>query len=103
MSLQDFTSWVNQTLESASFTPVHPPQAQVVILPLSQLLGRPMQAVVMPGCDEVRLTVSPEPPGLWTPAQRELLGLPSRATLATAARTAWHYLLCMPQVDLLWR
>ena len=103
MSLQDFTSWVNQALESASFTPVHPPQAQVVILPLSQLLGRPMQAVVMPGCDEVRLAVSPEPPGLWTPAQRELLGLPSRATLATAARTAWHYLLCMPQVDLLWR
>ncbi len=103
MSLQDFTSWVNQALESASFTPVHPPQAQVVILPLSQLLGRPMQAVVMPGCDEVRLAVSPEPPGLWTPAQRELLGLPSRAALATAARTAWNYLLCMPHVDLLWR
>ena len=103
MSLQDFTSWVNQTLEAASFSPVHPPQAQVVILPLSQLLGRPMQAVVMPGCDEVRLAVSPEPPGLWTPAQRELLGLPSRATLAAAQRTAWNYALCMPQIDLLWR
>jgi ATP-dependent helicase/nuclease subunit B len=103
MSLQDFTSWVNQTLEAASFSPVHPPQAQVVILPLSQLLGRPMQAVVMPGCDEVRLAVSPEPSGLWTPAQRELLGLPSRATLAAAQRTAWNYALCMPQIDLLWR
>ena len=103
MSLQDFTSWVNQTLEAASFSPVHPPEAQVVILPLSQLLGRPMQAVVMPGCDEVRLAVSPEPPGLWTPAQRELLGLPSRATLADAQRTAWNYALCMPQIDLLWR
>ncbi len=103
MSLQDFTSWVNQALEDASFVPVHPPQAQVVILPLSQLLGRPVQAVVMPGCDEVRLAVSPEPPGLWTPAQRELLGLPSRVALAAAARTAWDYLLCMPHVDLLWR
>ena len=103
MSLQDFTSWVNQTLEAASFSPVHPPQAQVVILPLSQLLGRPMQAVVMPGCDEVRLAVSPEPPGLWTPAQRELLGLPSRTTLAAAQRAAWNYLLRMPQIDLLWR
>ena len=103
MSLQDFTSWVNQTLEAASFSPVHPPHAQVVILPLSQLLGRPMQAVVMPGCDEARLAVSPEPPGLWPPAQRELLGLPSRATLAAAQRTAWNYALCMPQIDLLWR
>ena len=103
MSLQDFTSWVNQTLEAASFSPVHPPQAQVVILPLSQLLGRPMQAVVMPGCDEARLAVSPEPPGLWTPAQRELLGLPSRATLAAAQRSAWHHALCMPHIDLLWR
>ena len=103
MSLQDFTGWVNQALEAASFVPVHPPQAQVVILPLSQLLGRPMQAVVMPGCDEVRLAVSPEPPGLWTPAQRELLGLPSRAVLAATARTVWDYLLCMPHVDLLWR
>ena len=103
MSLQDFTSWVNQTLEAASFSPVHPPDAQVVILPLSQLLGRPMQAVVLPGCDEVRLAVSPEPPGMWTPAQRELLGLPSRATLAAAQRTAWNYALRMPHIDVLWR
>ena len=103
MSLQDFTSWVNQTLEAASFSPVHPPQAQAVIMPLSQLLGRPMQAVVMPGCDETRLAVSPEPPGLWTSAQREVLGLPSRATLAAAQRAAWAYLLGMPHIDLLWR
>ena len=103
MSLQAFTSWVNQTLEAASFSPPHPDQAQVVILPLSQLLGRPMQAVVMPGCDEVRLAVSPEPPGMWTPAQRELLGLPARAALATAQRSAWLYALHMPHIELLWR
>ena len=103
MRLQDFTGWVNQALEAVNFIPVHPPQAQVVILPLSQLLGRVMQAVVMPGCDERRLAVSPEPPGLWTTAQRELLGLPSRTSLTAAARTTWHYLLCMPHVDLLWR
>ena len=103
MGLQDFTSWVNQTLEAASFSPTHPPEAHVVILPLSQLLGRPMQAVVMPGCDEARLLVSPEPPGIWTPAQRELLGLPSRQTLATAQRMAWNYALRMPHIDLLWR
>ena len=49
MSLRDFTAWVNQVLESASFTPEHPPEAQVVILPPSQLLGRPMQAGGVPG------------------------------------------------------
>ena len=103
MSLQDFTSWVNQALEAASFIPEHPAQAQVVILPLSQLLGRPMQAVVLPGCDENRLSVSPEPPGLWTPAQREVLGLPARTELADAQRTAWLYAQHMPHLDVLWR
>lgn len=103
MSLQDFTAWINQALEAVSFSPVHPAQAQVVIVPLSQLLGRPMQAVVLPGCDEVRLAVSPEPPGMWTPAQRELLGLPAREALSAAQRTAWQYALHMPHIDVLWR
>ncbi len=103
MSLQDFTAWVNQALESASFAPAHPAQAQVVMLPLSQLLGRPMQAVVLPGCDEIRLSVSPEPPGQWTPAQRALLGLPLRQELADAQRAAWNYALTAPHLDLLWR
>ena len=103
MSLQDFTSWVNQTLEAASFAPAHPPTAQVVILPLSQLLGRTMRAVVLPGCDEIRLAVSPEPPGQWTPAQRALLGLATRQQLADAQRAAWHHALTAPHLDLLWR
>ena len=103
MSQTEFTSWVSQTLEDKSFAPKHPPQAQVVILPLSQLLGRPLAAVVLPGCDEVRLPVSPEPPGLWTPAQRILLGLPSREQLADAMRAAWQYALQFPQIDILWR
>lgn len=103
MGLADFTSWVNQALEAASFTPVHPPEAQVILLPLSQLLGRTPQAVVLPGCDELHLPVSPEPAGLWTPAQRELLGLPSRETLAAAQRAAWQHALCFPHLDVLWR
>ena len=103
MSLEDFTAWANQTLEAASFAPAHPTVAQVVILPLSQLLGRPMQAVVLPGCDELRLAVSPEPPGQWTPAQRVLLGLPNRQELADAQRAAWQYALTAPHLDLLWR
>jgi ATP-dependent helicase/nuclease subunit B len=86
--------------------PEHPASTtpgQVVILPLSQLLGRPLAAVVLPGCDEVRLPMSPEPPGLWTPAQRELLGLPSREQLAASTRAAWRYALQFAHVDLLWR
>ncbi|MBH2020552.1 MAG: PD-(D/E)XK nuclease family protein [Burkholderiales bacterium] len=103
MKLREFTSWVNQALEAETFSPEHPVAEQVVILPLAQLLGRAMAAVVLPGCDEIRLPVSPDPPGQWTPGQRELLGLPSREALARVARQAWNYALQLPHVDLLWR
>ncbi len=103
LSQSEFCAWVAQTLESGSFRPEHPASAQVVILPLSQLLGRTLAAVVLPGCDEKRLPVSPEPPGAWTGAQRTLLGLPSREQLSEAARAAWRYALKFPHVDVLWR
>lgn len=103
LGLTEFTQWVNQALEGASFTPVYPDNEQVVILPLSQMLGRPFAAVVIPGCDEVRLNPSPEPPGLWSAAQRLALGLPARETLAEALRSAWQQALQTPVVDLLWR
>jgi ATP-dependent helicase/nuclease subunit B len=98
----EFTAWVSQTLEAANFMPAHPPSAQVVILPLSQLLGRVLNAVVLPGCDEVRLPMCPEPPGDWSPAQRSLLGLPSREALAAAHHSAWQYALQSPRLDVLW-
>ncbi len=103
LSLLDFTRWVDQALEAASFTPEYPVQEQVVILPLAQMLGRPFAALVLPGCDEVRLSPSPEPPGLWTAAQRAALGLPARDALADALRDAWQQALRTPQVDVLWR
>jgi ATP-dependent helicase/nuclease subunit B len=103
MDLLAFTAWVNNALEAASFKPAHPPVAQVVILPLSQLLGRVFGAVVLPGCDEVRLPVSPEPTGTWTAAQRLVLGLPSRDEVAQASRAAWGYALRSPYLDVLWR
>ncbi|MDB5869410.1 MAG: helicase/exodeoxyribonuclease subunit [Polaromonas sp.] len=103
MKLRAFTSWVNQALEAQTFSPEHPAAEQVVILPLAQLLARGLQAVVLPGCDEIRLPVSPEPPGQWTASQRELLGLDSRETLTRVARHAWEHALQLPHVDLLWR
>lgn len=103
MDLAEFTQWVNQALEGHSFKPDYPNEEQLVILPMSQMLGRPFAAVVMAGCDEVRLNPSPEPPGLWTPAQREALGLPSRADLESQLRGVWAHALASPACDVLWR
>ena len=101
--LAGFSGWVNDTLEAASFVPESSRKEEVVILPFNQLLGRPFGALVLPGCDEVRLAVSPEPTGLWTPAQREALGLPSRESLEQGVRAGWHCALQVPFSDVLWR
>jgi ATP-dependent helicase/nuclease subunit B len=76
---------------------------QLVILPMSQMLGRPFAAVVLAGCDEVRLNPSPEPPGGWTAAQRAALGMPSRDDLQQVALAAWQHALQTPFCDVLWR
>ena len=103
MELAEFTHWVNQALEGASFQPPYPLHEQLVILPMSQMLGRPFAAVVLAGCDEVRLNPSPEPPGGWTAAQRAALGLPSRDDLQAVALAAWQHALQTPFCDVLWR
>ena len=101
--LTEFTQWVNVTLEAASYQPPYPEKEEVVILPMSQMLGRPFAALVLAGCDEVRLNPSVEPPGGWTRVQREALGLPSRAVLEGNVRAAWHFALQTPVIDILWR
>ena len=103
LDLAGFTAWVNDTLEAASFVPESRRKEQVVILPFNQLLARPFAALVLPGCDEVRLPVSPEPPGAWTPAQREALGMPSREALEQGVRDGWRCALQAPCCDVLWR
>lgn len=103
MDLAEFTSWVNQSLEGASFSPPYPEREQVVILPMSQMLGRPFAAVVLAGCDEVRFNPSPEPAGGWTPPQRVALGLPSREALQAEMVAAWTHALQTPCCDVLWR
>ncbi len=103
MSLADFTSWADASLEAATFKPERAAAAQVVILPFSQLLGRAYAALVVPGCDEVRLAPSPQPAGPWSPAQREALGLPSREALEAALRAGFRSALQAPRVDLLVR
>ena len=103
IGLADFTGWVHETLEAASFVPEPSLQEQVVILPFNQLLGRPFAALVLGGCDEIRLAPSPQPEGLWTPAQRLHLGLPSREALEAQLRAGWRHALQTPACDLLWR
>lgn len=103
LSLSGFTAWVREVLEGGTFMPRRDVDAQVVVLPLAQLLGRPFAATVVPGCDEVHLNPNPDLPGQWTAQQRETLGLPSRESLALAARQAWDAALAMPRLDLLWR
>ncbi len=103
LSLSDWTHWVRATLEAASFRPPAAAAADVLVLPLYQLLGRPLAALVLPGADEQRLPAAPEPTGPWSVAQRQLLRLPSRDELRQTQQTAWRLALAVPQVDLLWR
>jgi ATP-dependent helicase/nuclease subunit B len=103
ISLRDFNTWVQQTLEAASFVPLPDADAQVIVLPLSQVLGRPLAALVLPGCDEDNLPAVPELPGPWTAAQRALLGLPAREAVQAAQQAAWQTALQLPRVDVLHR
>ena len=104
-TLAEFSGWVRQVLESVSviLTPPTGAAPGVVLLPLSQMLGRPFAAVVVPGCDDQRLPASPDPAGEWSAAQREALGLPLRPALEVMQREAWTAALQAPHVDLLCR
>ena len=58
---------------------------------------------MLPGCDELRLQPAPEPPGIWTAAQRQGLGLPPREALEAEVRAGWRQALQTPVCDVLWR
>ena len=103
LNAREFNAWANEVLESASFVPPHRGDEQVVVLPMSQLLGHPFASLVLPGCDERSLPASPEPPAGWSQAQRALLGLPLRADLEAAQRAAWAHAMQTPEADVLWR
>ncbi len=94
---------MRDTLEAATFRPPRPEDAAVLILPLSQLLGRPLAALVLPGADEQHLPAAPEPTGPWSAAQRLALRLPTRDDLQAAQRQAWLVALSVPHTDVLWR
>ena len=99
----DFSAWMQALLEGNTFRPDYPAHEQVVILPLSQVLARPFAAVVLAGCDEIRLPRVPQSTSLWTPGQRQALGLPERSALAQASEQAFLHALDHPHCDIFWR
>ncbi|MEY2954304.1 MAG: hypothetical protein RLZZ401_2391 [Pseudomonadota bacterium] len=104
LRLAEFARWCQDALEAASFVPPSAPDAVVVLLPMGQLLARSFGAVLLPGCDEVHLNLSPDLPGVWTPSQRAALGLPSAAQSQATLRAAWQQgLAAAASVHVLWR
>ncbi len=105
MTLAEFAHWVDEVLEAGRFRPEFDGDGapDAVVVPLPQMLARPFAALVAAGCDEKRLQAAPEPPGAWTQAQRDGLGLPTRAVLEAGQRAAWDHALTVPHVDVLWR
>ncbi len=103
MDAADFGTWLQSLLEGNTFRPEYPAQEQVVILPMSQILARPFAAVVLAGCDEVRLPRVPERNSLWTPTQRLALGLPTRSALGHANEQAFGHALEHPHCAIFWR
>ena len=99
----DFSAWMQALLEGNTFRPDYPTHEQVVLLPMSQILARPFAAVVLAGCDEIRLPRVPESNSLWTPGQRQALGLPERSALAQASEHAFLHALDHPHCDIFWR
>ncbi|TAN09964.1 MAG: PD-(D/E)XK nuclease family protein [Burkholderiaceae bacterium] len=102
MDFDAFMHWARATLEAATFKPPKPAEADVVVLPLSQLLDRPFAAAVIPGADEKRLPMTPEITGPWSDAQRQALGLPTRTVVRAVQQAAWAQVFASPAVDVLW-
>jgi len=103
MDAADFSAWMQALLEGNTFRPDYPEHEQVVLLPMSQILARPFAAVVLAGCDDIRLPRVPQSNSLWTPGQRLALGLPDRSALAQASEQAFLHALDHPHCDIFWR
>ncbi|HEX6720736.1 MAG TPA: PD-(D/E)XK nuclease family protein, partial [Burkholderiaceae bacterium] len=103
-SLDEFTQWVETTLEQASYVPsAVAASADVVITPLPRAIGREFAAAVLPGSDELRLGTLPNDSGLLDEAARKALDLPDRAARQRRAALAFVQLLRLPRVALLHR
>jgi len=103
MTLADFTHWVDEALEEASFLPEAPREAAVVITPLERAMLRPFAAVVFPGADAKRLGAGAPAPSLLSAAACDALGLPTHETRRAAETLAFAQVLSLPRLTLLRR
>ncbi len=102
-SLAAFAAWLRDVLENAHFlSPTAPQQPDVVILPLSQMLGRSFAATVWPGVDANNLPLLPAQKSSLSRKQRAALGLPSPEEEASAQQQAFLLAMAQPQLTLLW-
>jgi ATP-dependent helicase/nuclease subunit B len=103
LDLGEFTAWVDDVLEVASFVPPAQPKASVVITPLERALLRPFGAVVFPGCDEKRLGAAAAQPTLLPEALLREFGLAHAAERHERESAAFAHLLRVPHLTLLRR
>jgi ATP-dependent helicase/nuclease subunit B len=101
MSLDEFSAWVADTLEGASFVPARGMGAepeQVVITPLARAMLRPFAAVVFPGADDAHLGGAANRAGLISDAQALALGIPTAADQRHAQLLAFVQCLHAPRI-----
>ena len=110
LSLTEFTQWVDETLEAATFRQGGSStertafaEADVVITPLARAMLRPFAAAVLPGADDSRLGAPVADDELLSAATREAIGLTGRQALADRELLAFAQLLRLPHVTLLHR
>ena len=112
MSLGDFTQWVDEALESATFRPdtdvgdrgpTGLEGIDVVITPLARAMLRPFAAAVLPGADDVRLGRFVADASLLSRSSRDALGMPRAEARVEAELLAFAQLLALPHVTLLHR
>ena len=98
-TLEEFTAWVDATLEESAFVPpAGEHAAAVVVTPLSRAIGRDFALAVLPGADQQRLGPLPPETGLLDEATRRALGLPDRAASQRRAALSFLQLLRLPRV-----
>lgn len=103
MTYAEFARWVSHALESMTFIPPVPDEPLVIFTPLARIMLRPFAAVVIPGCDDSRLTRAPKLSGFWREQDRIHLGLMSHQRWWQRLEAQWLQALRLPHVTLLWR
>lgn len=103
VSLGGFTRWVESVCEAANVQPLARGSTPVVVAPLSRVIARPFDHVVLAGADERRLGPFDPAPALIGEGLAQRLGLATAAQARARQRLALAQLARVPQVTVTWR